>query len=157
MRPREIMQSAKSLMIASQGACGNLNTSLCPGPSNGRILKTAHVWGSQTGLGRMSGGKVCPHRFPAHTSLRKLGLHSRTHSPAIFHLDVARDVQATSIQCPPECLKKSRFSSNSRNCMGLFIPVTEHRRDIIFSRDFSSNHSPLPVLSPPTSFLPPLS
>lgn len=105
----------------------------------------------------MSGGKVCPHRFPAHTSLRKLGLHSRTHSPAIFHLDVARDVQATSIQCPPECLKKSRFSSNSRNCMGLFIPVTEHRRDIIFSRDFSSNHSPLPVLSPPTSLLPPLS
>lgn len=77
---------------------------------------------------------------------------------AALHLDVARDIQATRIQCPSECLGEQIFHLNSRNCMSLFIAIPEHQGDMVFSvsRDFSSSHPPCsspsahPFLPPPS-------
>lgn len=63
------------------------------------------------------GKRRVPGRCPAKASLRKLGLLN--HKPSSFstgpHWAIARDVQATGIRCPSECLQKSRSHLNSRD------------------------------------------
>lgn len=88
-----------------------------------QTLKTARVWASQPWLGKMSGGKACPRKMP------RKHFTPETWSAQLYaiqlstgpHWAVARDVRATGIQCPSECLQKSRSRLNSRN--GEFTPI----------------------------------